>query len=84
MIITAPSTAERELAKAVSDYYDDPLGFVLFAYPWGKPGQLEKYIGPDDNQGEFLTSLGNEVRQRKFVSTPVRNGAIFAGLGRSQ
>lgn len=56
---------DLQLAEAVAEYYDDPLGFVLFAYPWGE-GQLEGQDGPDDNQREFLTSLGEEVRKRKF------------------
>lgn len=61
------------LAQAVSEYYDDPLGFVLFAYPWGAQGTpLEGETGPDDNQREFLNSLGAEVKKRKFDgSTPV-------------
>lgn len=60
------------LAEEVSKFYADPLGFVMFAYPWGEPGPLEKESGPDDNQKEFLNSLGEEVRNRKFDgSTPV-------------
>lgn len=59
--------ANVQLALQVSEYYDDPLGFVLFAYPWGKPGQLEFETGPDDNQREFLVSLGSEVKSRKFL-----------------
>ena len=60
------------LAQEVAKYYDDPLGFVLFAYPWGQPGPLEAEIGPDDNQREFLISLGEEIRNRKFDgSNPV-------------
>lgn len=60
------------LADAVSEYYADPLGFVMFAWPWGEPGALEHETGPDDNQREFLESLGKEVRERGFdCSTPV-------------
>ncbi len=61
------------LAEAVSHYYDDPLGFVLFAYPWGDAGgPLENETGPDNNQKEFLISLGKEVAKRKFNGqTPV-------------
>jgi hypothetical protein len=40
---------------------------VLFAYPWGEPGELEHEDGPDDNQREFLTSLGKEVKERRFT-----------------
>lgn len=55
------------LAREIAQFYADPLGFVLFAYPWGKPGTvLEHEPGPDDNQREFLLSLGEEVRKRKF------------------
>jgi hypothetical protein len=51
--------------KAVS-FRNDPLGFVRWAYPWGKPGPLEKYPGPDEWQTEFLRELGEEVRKRNF------------------
>jgi hypothetical protein len=67
-----PIPAKVQLAKQVAEYYDDPLGFVLFAYPWGEHGALDGEPGPDDNQREFLNSLGEEVRKRKFDgSTPV-------------
>lgn len=62
---------EHELLwrKAVS-FRDDPLGFVMFAFPWGERGtQLEGETGPDEIQKEFLTSLGEEVRNRKFDGT---------------
>lgn len=55
-----------QLADAVSEFYADPLGFILFAFPWGEPGELENETGPDDNQREFLNALGDEVRKRKF------------------
>lgn len=61
-------TAEDlELADFIGTFYDDPLGFVMAAYPWGEPGtSLEHEIGPDDNQREFLASLGAEVKARGF------------------
>ena len=60
-----------ELAEIVEQYYDDPLGFVYDAYPWGE-GDLAGFDGPDPNQIEFLTALGKEVRERKFDGhTPV-------------
>lgn len=64
--------ADAELAEFVAQYYDDPLGFVLAAYPWGEPGALENSAGPDENQREFLLSLGAEIKARRFDgSTPV-------------
>lgn len=66
------AVVELQLADEVAEFYADPLGFVLFAFPWGEPGPLQDEAGPDDNQKEFLNSLGAEVRQRKFNgSTPV-------------
>lgn len=57
---------DLELAEEISRFYADPLGFVMFAYPWGEPGgPLEKETGPDDNQKEFLNSLGEEIRTGK-------------------
>lgn len=62
-----PVSPDVLLAEAVADYYDDPLGFILFAFPWGSEGtQLAEESGPDDNQREFLESLATEVQKRKF------------------
>lgn len=56
----------------MAEFYADPLGFVLMAYPWEQPGILQSETGPDDNQREFLESLGKEVRERGFDgSNPV-------------
>ena len=66
MPVAQTKPIELELADQVAQFYDDPLGFVLFAYPWGEPGPLEKYPGPDEWQTEFLKELGEEVRKRKF------------------
>jgi hypothetical protein len=60
------SQIDLDLADFVATFRDDPLGFVLAAYPWGEPGQLEGETGPDANQREFLTSWGHEIRARAF------------------
>ncbi len=65
MSIAAP-LSDVDLAEFVGQFYADPLGFVIAAYPWGEPGPLEQETGPDDNQREFLTSLGKEVAARGF------------------
>lgn len=64
------------LAEELSNFYADPLGFVLFAYPWGEPGPLENEPGPDDNQREFLESLGRQVKGERAngVTQPVFDG----------
>lgn len=58
---------DLQLAEEIARFYDDPLGFVMFAYPWGEPGTaLEHEEGPDENQKEFLRALGEEIRKRGF------------------
>lgn len=57
--------ANMELAAEISQFYDDPLGHVLFSYPWGQ-GQLTGFKGPRDWQRDYLLELGQEVRNRGF------------------
>lgn len=75
---------DLELADEVAKYYADPLGFVLFAYPWNEPGSLKESEGPDEWQREFLAHLGEQVRRRGFdgVSAvePIRE-AVSSGHG---
>jgi len=56
-----------DLAREVADFRNDPLGFVVHCYPWGQ-GELTDFTGPDENQREFLESLGKEVKERAFDS----------------
>lgn len=57
---------DLKLSEEVANYYADPLGFVLFAFPWGEPGPLKAYTGPDKWQREALLYLGQQVRDRNF------------------
>ena len=52
---------EIELLEALARYSSDPLGFVLWAFPWGEPGELADYRGPEPWQEELLTDLGTGV-----------------------
>lgn len=89
----SPATLELspdlQLAQELSNFYDNPLGFVMFAYPWGQLGtELEHETGPDENQVEFLVSLGKEVRQRGFngmspVMPILMNESSGHGTGKS-
>ena len=77
------------LAQDISRFYDNPLGFVMYVFPWGKAGTiLEKHDGPDKWQTEFLLKLGEEVRARKFdghnAVAPVRMCTVSGhGTGKS-
>lgn len=77
---------DRQLADDLSDCYNDPLRFVLMAYPWGEAGSpLESYPeGPDTWQREILIEIGRQVREKKFDGVhpvlPIRV-AISSGRG---
>lgn len=78
--------AEKQLAMFMSEFYNDPLGFVLDCYPWGKPGSaLEVYPdGPDVWQRDILEDIGRQVRERAFDGVnpvlPIRIG-VASGRG---
>ncbi|GAG27374.1 unnamed protein product, partial [marine sediment metagenome] len=70
---------ELELANDLAELYDDPLGYVLYAFPWDTEPALQiiemqepwasrygsKY-GPDVWACEFLDELGAEIQARGF------------------
>ena len=75
---------DREIARVLTETYDSPLDFVELAYPWGEPGELAGFAGPDHWQREFLKDLGDQVRERGFngvhAVSPIRM-AIASGHG---
>lgn len=80
----SPAADDLALAEFVSQFYDDPLGFVLACFPWGEPGSLRDHDGPDTWQREFLEWLGKEVKARAFDGVhavdPIQ-GAVSSGHG---
>lgn len=70
---------DEELTDIIGGFYDDPLGYVMFNFPWDtyEPIQVvplpEKYRdkygcewGPDLWACEYLEQLGEEIRKRGF------------------
>lgn len=57
------SVNERQLVEDVIGYIDDPLGFVMYAFPWGeKGGPLERYpLGPDEWHIEMFESMAQRI-----------------------
>ena len=56
---------DDEIIEQLAKYYDDPYGFVMWAFPWGE-GELEGYEGPQDWQKDYLIEYGNEISGRNF------------------
>ena len=63
---TAPASAgpeEQQLLTDILSYKYDPLGFVMYAFPWGVKGTpLEKLKGPRRWQVAELTRIGEHLR----------------------
>lgn len=80
-------TYELELAEDVSRFYDDPYGFVMYAFDWGH-GELADFDGPDQWQRELLDDLGDQIRSRGFNGfdpvEPIRYATASGhGIGKS-
>lgn len=69
------AVVQRELAE----FADDPLGFVMCAYPWGQ-GELADEAGPRTHQVRFLSQIGEHLRNPETRYKPFRK-AISSGHG---
>jgi hypothetical protein len=58
------SDPHQALIEQVASYGHDPLGFVLFTFPWGEPRtELADAPGPRDWQRALLAELGRRLRE---------------------
>lgn len=62
---------------------DNPLAFVMFAYPWGVKGTpLEHFTGPRKWQREVLTSMAEHIKQNNGrLDFDVLRLAVSSGRG---
>jgi hypothetical protein len=78
-----------ELATDFAKFYDDPLGFVLYAFPWGEAGTpLEHFTEPDEWQKKYLRDIGEETKLNAFNGKDAVPPLRFAtssghGIGKS-
>lgn len=83
------SDVDIQLANEVSQFYDDPVGFTMFAFDWGEPGtSLQGFDGPDEWQRDILREIGDAVKERKFNGVdpvdPIQVAASSGhGIGKS-
>lgn len=88
MPVLAKRHPDLELAEWARDCADDPLRFVMEAYPWREPGPLQDHDGPDIWQTRFLERLRDEVQKRGFDGVapvaPIRFATSSGhGIGKS-
>jgi len=73
---------EQELIEMIGSTYDDPLTFVMLAFPWETDPEIQKVkllepwasrygmeFGPDKWICELLDEIGEAVRERGFDGT---------------
>jgi hypothetical protein len=60
----AKHTPLGDLMDGLARYAMDPLGFVLWAFPWGEPGtSLADMDGPEEWQRKQLERIGHKLRE---------------------
>ena len=80
---------DQQLALDMGSFFEDPYGFVMYAYPWGKEGtELENFDGPDVWQKNKLIRWGKEIKKRGFNGKdpvePIRDATSSGhGIGKS-
>lgn len=77
-----------EIQSDISNYYADPLGYVLYNFPWGQPGTpLAKFKqGPDKWHIKLFAELTKHVlanidRQYRAEDLEVFRGGVASGHG---
>lgn len=68
---------DQKLAGDISQFFDDPLGFVLYVFDWGE-GQLTDFDGPDMWQSKQLRDIGMAIQEDPLCTI---QEAIASGHG---
>jgi len=78
----AGEASTLRLTQKIGLYRFDPLGFVMFAFPWGKPGTaLASETGPEPWQRDVLERLGRSLKQRDTAPDEAMRLAVASGHG---
>lgn len=70
---------EQVLCDRIAEFRHDPLGCVLYSFPWGE-GELADEAGPRKFQSRFLEQLGDHLQNPATRFKPFRK-AISSGHG---
>lgn len=79
----ASTEVERELAQDLASFTHDPLGAVMYGFPWGvKDGPLEKFERPEAWQCEHLMEIGRKLKSNPHM--PIQEAVASGhGIGKS-
>lgn len=73
--------AESILVEDIASFYNDPLGYVLYNFPWGVPGTPLLDKGLRNWQREFLDEIGKRLRAGAVDAGEVIREAVASGHG---
>lgn len=69
---SATVDTERQLAEFIAQFHDDPYGYVMAVWPWGRetawdggPNPLKDKRGPEPWQRDFLLQLGEHIKANR-------------------
>src|SRR5215212_12081387 len=78
-----------QVIEDLASFTNDPLGFVLYAFPWGEAGtDLADKTGPEEWQTRVLTFIRDQLSQEADFGTTVQSAIRIArasghGIGKS-
>lgn len=70
---------EQTLIEHIASFRNDPLGFVLYAFPWGE-GELIGHAGPRQWQRDLLEDMGKKLEAGADLGCVIQD-AIASGHG---
>jgi hypothetical protein len=74
------NSIDEKIINEVATFTHDPLGYVNWAFDWGK-GELEYSPGPRTWQKDILKTIGEELRKNQGKKNQVVKIAIASGHG---
>jgi len=85
-----PTLSPDQLAAKIEAYQMlasctyDPLRYTRMVFPWGEPGELERFSGPHDWQVDILSTIRDHLKNKATRYTPLRiSVASGHGIGKS-
>lgn len=73
--------AERHLIEDIAGFADDPLGYVLYVFPWGRRGTPLENRSIRRWQREYLDEIGRKLRAGAVTAGEVIRKAVASGHG---
>lgn len=76
-----PAALQTELVEDISSFQDDPLGYVMYAFPWGEPGGPLAVHTLRGWQRDVLDGIGQRLRAGAVDAGEVIREAVASGHG---